>query len=344
MEYLILFTILILIPPVCGLLPLHFMKEEHRSLLAAYVIGWITMFALFELVAIPFIQMRASFHRMADCYSIVLLIVFAAGIVLGRKTALEIVKGLHGQAKKNKWEIIGWILVIVLTVTQVVFLVFYQYIDGDDAYYVAVSVDSLAKDTMYVTSAYDGYPYADIEIRHALSPVPLFIAWIAKYTEIHPTILAHSVIGPAFMGLMYMIYTLLGRRLFHDKKQWVPAFVLLVMAFYIFGHVSIYTAETFAYTRTWQGKSMLPNLIMPMCYLALLYLAEEKRKLGEWILLFMLMLAAVFCTSVSVFFMAVLLTAAGLLFWLREKKTSVLAGFGVCLLPCLVFGVLYLIQ
>lgn len=338
----LLLIVITLVPFLCGTVIMGFMHTKNRSVAGMYASGWFVMFALFEVVAVPFIITKRSFHLMADVYTVVVLLVALVGAFFVKRVWVSMGEQATNREKSSRLCKIGYLVVGVLVIVQMLFLVFHQYYDGDDAYYVAVALDSYDKDVMYMHSAYTGYPYPEVEMRHALSPVPVWIAWLSKLSEIHPTIIAHTVLGPVFIGLMYLIYGLIGRRLLHDRKNWVPVFILFVMLFYVFGHVTIYTAETFAYTRTWQGKSMYANLVIPMMYLALLYVSDKKWGLGEWVLMWLAIVSGAFCTSVSIFFGAVFIVIFGICLSFYRKEKRDIPGMIACLLPCLVLGLLYI--
>ena len=305
----LLLIVITLVPLLCGTVIMRFMHTQNRSMAGMYASGWFVMFALFEVVAVPFIITKRSFHLMADVYTVVVLLVALVGAFFVKRVWVSLREQAANQEKSSRLCKIGYLVVGVLVIAQMFFLVFHQYYDGDDAYYVAVALDSFEKDVMYMHSAYTGYPYPEVEMRHALSPVPVWIAWLSKLSEIHPTIIAHTVLGPVF---------------------------------YVFGHVTIYTAETFAYTRTWQGKSMYANLVIPMMYLALLYVSDKKWGLGEWALMWVAIVSGAFCTSVSIFFGTVFIVIFGICLSFYRKEKRDIPGMLACLLPCLVLGLLYI--
>lgn len=344
MGYTLLIALLIIVPFVCGMIPSSLMQEEHKSILGIYVSGWFVIFALFEITAVPCIILKARFTTLCYIFAVVLLLFMVLSCFKIRMLPALVKNAVAGYKELPKAAKVGWIIVMAALAVQMVFMVFSEYIDGDDAYYLVVSLDSIKYDTMYLRNPYTGYPYGGVDIRHALSPVPLFIAFLSKVTGVHSTIIAHSVLGPAFIGLMYGIYTLLGRKLFKDNRKWSSVFVLFVMAFYVCGHVSLYTAETFAYTRTWQGKSMLANLVIPTLYLSILFLYEKCAGWGEWIFLFTLTVAAVFTTSVAVIFVPIMLFIAAILLYLHKGKKLDLLKMAVLLVPSLIFGFIYIMN
>lgn len=342
MSYLILILLLTVVPFVCGLLPMSLLEKEKHTFLGTYMLGWFTQFALFEIIAVPLIVKRCSFGLLVTVFSCVLAVFMVASMILGRKVFANSVGGFRSAVKNlSTAEKIVWMVVVVLLAVQMIYLSGHQYLDGDDAYYVTMANDTINSDTMYRTMVYQGYPAPIVEIRHALAPVPVFMAWVARLTEIHPTILAHTYIGPFFVALMYGGYVLLGRRLFRKDRKWVCGFTLAVMISYVFGHVSLYTAETFAYTRTWQGKSMLPNLIIPALFLAIIEL-YDRAELGEWIRVWIVMIASFFTTSVAVVFTGVFIGIAGIILLIKSHNKKNIINLGISMALCVAVGIIYL--
>lgn len=342
MSYLIITLLITIVPLLCGLLPVTLMDGKQHTILGTYMTGWFTLFALFEVISVPFVLQKGSFTTMSKVFTIVLAVFLVLSVVLGRRVVNHAIRGVRDAWKNTgRWVKIGWSVVLLLLVAQMVFLMFHQYLDGDDAYYVTMANDTLHSDTMYRTLVYLGFPTDVVEVRHALAPVPLFMAWLSVLSGIHPTILAHSIMGPAFIGVMYGGYTMLGRRLFRQNPGWVWVFTLAVMASYVFGHVSLYTAETFAYTRTWQGKSMLPNLVLPALFLAVIDLYDQVG-IGAWVRLWIVMIASFFTTSVAVIFTAVFVGVAGIILLIRTRNWKNLFGLGISMMLCATVGILYL--
>lgn len=327
--------------PFCvGVLPVRIMKEEHRSFGMIWVSGWFMMFAVFQVLVVPFIVTEQSFSLAVRTYSIVISAIAVVSVVIGRRALKKSMDNLKDDHIENG-QLPVMILVLVLIAVQLAGAFFLQYLDGDDAFYVATSLTSEHTDTMYRFTPYYG-ANGELDIRHALSPVPIFMAWLARVSGIHVTILCHSYISMLFLLLMYMIYFQMAKRLFANQKknQWL--FLLALSIWYLFGNVSIYAAESFAFTRTWQGKSMFPNLIIPYLFLWMFCMAKDEMDIGEWAMLFVTTLAATFTTSTGIFTVPILLGMEALIIAVVKKRAMVVVQTVACLVPCLFFGMLYL--
>ena len=327
--------------PFCmGMLPVRYMKEEHKSFGMVWLSGWMMMFAVFEVLVVPFIVREASFSMAIQCYTVVIGILAVLFLFLGRSTVPACLRKWK-EARPDWGQAMIMFLVLTLIILQLIFAFYMQYLDGDDSFFVATSLTSQHTDTKYRFTPYYG-ANGGLDIRHALSPEPIFMAWLSEVSGIHVTIICHSYISILFLILMYCIYGQVGSQLFplQRKNRWL--FLLFLNIWYLFGNVSIYAAESFAYTRTWQGKAMFPNLMVPLLFLWLLYMAKNEMDVGEWSMLFVIILCTVFTTSTGIFTVPILLLLAAVIMAVVQKRAFLILQTGACLVPSLFFGLLYL--
>lgn len=327
--------------PFCmGLLPVRYMKEEHKSFGMVWLSGWMMMFGIFQLLIVPFIVNEASFTLAIQCYTVVIGILAVLFLLLGR-SCVPVCLRKWKEARPERGQAVLIAAVLLLIAIQLFFAFYMQYLDGDDSFFVATSLTSQHTDTMYRYTPYYGAD-GELDIRHALSCVPIYMAWLSEVSGIHVTVICHSYISILFLFLMYGIYAQVGSQLFplQKKNKWL--FLLFLNLWYLFGNVSIYTAESFAYTRTWQGKAMFPNLMIPVLFLWLLFMAKDEMDVGEWAMLFMIVLCTAFTTSTGIFTVPILLLmAAGIMAVVKKRFVLVLQA-GACLVPSVFFGLLYL--
>lgn len=341
LHVMILLGLTVLAPFCIGLLPVRFMEEKHQSFGMVYVSGWLTMFALCQLLVIPFIVNEKEFSLVSAVYTLLLAALCAAAIIAGRGVFVRSVKNTFSFGDYSGMEKLLWLLVLALIVFQIAASYYMQYLDGDDSVFTALALGIQNGDGMYLKNPNYGYSQ-ELDTRHALSPVPVFIAWLGRLTGIHATVLSHSYLGGIFLLLMYVIYGQLAKQLFPEKRKNIPVFLLFLNLWYLFGNVSLYTVETFAYTRTWQGKAMFGNLVVPAMFLWIMFAAREEMRAGEWALLFCLSAVAAFTTSTGIFMFPIFMALAGILLALWKKKLVLLFEFGVCCIPSMVYGILYL--
>ena len=90
--------------------------------------------------------------------------------------------------------------------------------DGDDAYYVVQSVITDETDTLYRILPYTGFS-TSLDMRHAMAVFPIWIAYLARMTGIHATIVSHSILPLVLIPLTYLIYYEIGKVLFKEKED-----------------------------------------------------------------------------------------------------------------------------
>jgi hypothetical protein len=337
----ILFALVVPLPFVLGMIPVNLMKSSLKTPAMTYICGWFVSFFVFEIVAIPFIILEKSFNLLTVTYSVIIAVIAFVSIVKSRglwKIYFDNVKEFFKQPLIVK---IGWGIAFSIIAFQMVYAVMYEYYDGDDAYYIATAVITKTFNSMYLRDAYTGALYP-LDVRHAFSPTPIYQAWLSELSHIHPAIIAHSVLAVVWLMLMYCIYGQIGNFLLEKNKNYRPVFMILISVWFMFGNISLYTSETFAMTRTWQGKGMMAGMVLPALVLCMLHLASREVSRGIWILYICVCLSAVFATSVS--FMLIPTVAGIASIGIGIKKRS--AGFTIkmfsCCIPCMLLAVCYM--
>lgn len=356
---------LLVIPFCIGLIPAKFTPEDKRNLIVTLLSGYLLMWAVFEVITIPaviWIQYD-NFLFVLRWFMIAAILLAAFGIITWymdwKKTggtkpwfAFSNFK-LSGLSIEEKIE---WLLFLAIVGFQLYMAVTRTSFDGDDAYYVVESLMAQQSNAMYKNLPYTGRS-SPLDMRHALAVFPIWIAFVAVKADLHATIVSHLVMPLILIPLSYMVYYEIAKALFAvsakkegDKscKANIPVFMIIMAMFQIFGNVSIYTNETFFLTRTWQGKSVTANLVIPMVFLLLLWLfygeiKEEKgRRTGLWIMFVCLNMTAGVCSSLAVFLIAILLGAAALCLMVVEKDWKIPVKLGLTCIPNLLYVILYL--
>ncbi len=350
LQWCILLALVLLLPFFLGMIPVKYMNSLQRTPAMTYVCGWFVSFFVFELTAVPFILLEKRFTSFVIAYSAVIFALFAYGVWTSKSVWADFAKNIKGAFRQQPLLVkAGWLLAYALIGVQLYIAVFYEYYDGDDAYYIATSVLTDTFDTMYLRDAYTGYSYS-LDARHALSPTPIYQAWLSRLSGIHPAVIAHSVLSAVWLVFMYGIYGQIGNRLLpitksagRAKSNFRPVFLILTAVWFAFGNISLYTSETFAMTRTWQGKGMMAGMILPALFLCLLSLARDRVSPGVWMLYECVLVSAVFATSVSFMLVPTIVGAAAALIGWKKKSVRAAAGTFACCVPCLLLAVCYLV-
>lgn len=348
-KWCILLMLVFPVPFFLGMIPVKYMNSSQRTPAMTYVCGWFVSFFIFELTAVPFILLEKSFTSLAITYTFLIAVLFVYSVWVSRSVWGDFAKNIRAARSQPFLVKAGWILAYLLIGLQLFMAVFYEYYDGDDAYYIATSVLTNTFDTMYLRDAYTGYIYS-LDARHALSPTPIYQAWLSRLSGIHPAVIAHSVLSVVWLIFMYCIYGQIGNRLLpitraegRKRSNFRPVFMILIVVWFAFGNISLYTSETFAMTRTWQGKGMMAGMVLPALFLCLIYLSQDQVRLGIWMLYECVLVSAVFATSISFMLVPTIAGTAAVLIGIKKKSVRAVVKVFACCVPCLLLALCYLV-
>lgn len=315
----------------------------NNSIAFRFMAGTMLLWAIFQLLCVPCVILQKSVSFVVILYVGVALITAAAGLLLGRKNPLL----LKGSAAFGKVEKLAWAIFGVLFIGQMVCAVVLTYADGDDAFYVAVSEIANDSNTMYQKSPYST-GVTELDIRHGLAPFPIWITFLARISGLHTATLSHVVVNAYLIGLSYIVFYLLGKQLFGDKRAHVPVFLDMMALLALFGDYSSRTPENFMIARSRQGKAAIGSIIIPMLLLLLLVILkqiqEEKKSGGAiWLLLGATITAACLCTTLGTFLSCSMVGCVGICSLIVYKKWTPVVKMALSCVPAVCFALLYFV-
>ena len=261
--------------------------------------GLITLWGLFFLICMPMVYLGKTLTLVMKLYLPVVALITLAGVIYSLSTRI------FGQKKETentpkvlltKEEMLYLGLFLGIVLFQLYKTAFYAVNDGDDAFYVATATFSNAADSMYTADPYTGFG-TTMPFRYALAPFPIFLAMIARITNLSVATVAHVVVPLAFTLISYSIYNAIAKCLFKEKRAQRYMFMTLLAVFAMFANYSINTAETFMLTRSRQGKEALAAIVMPYLFFMFFEIADGGlKKIKNVIFLLLLSLGATLCS------------------------------------------------
>lgn len=364
-----LILVLGIVPFCMGLIPVNLMEKRHRSVGVTYIAGFLLTLALFQIIAVPIVILEArGFRIIVPLFTVLTLFMAVAGVYMTWRSSHkesfsedgEIVPFLLFLKKEPKESVVKrirdketreegllWLFVFLLVGFQMIMAFTTTSFDGDDAYYVVQSVLTDETDTLYRIRPYTGLS-TGMDLRHSLAVFPIWIAYIARVSGFHATIVAHSILPLILIPVTYWIYLEIGKKLLKRDRHKLPVFMIFVSFMQIFGNVSIYTGATFFLTRTWQGKSLLANVVLPAIVWLVLWIFEQENyekehRIGLWILLVLTNFVAAMSSTASVFLAAMLIGVTGLVLGIREKNIQIPLRLMISCVPLVIYGAIFLL-
>lgn len=353
LKLLILSGLLLVAPTVVGSLAADIEtvgKKGKMNLPLWWICGQMLLWAGFQIICLPMVLMRGSFGNVVILFSCFMTAMVLLAVIVGihrrKKTAfsMRMVEASAGQ--KDAVTVFLWFLVVILLLLQLAVATLFAYEEGDDAFYVAVSVITNEADTMYAKRPYTGGA-AVMDMRHGLAPFPIWVSYVARLAGMHPATIAHIVLPVVLIVMSYSIYYLIGKKLFGDRKK-IAMFLLIVEVMVLFGGYSLKSVENFLLVRTAQGKAVLANIVIPVLFLLLLGILEELqhgRPVGvwRWLMVAAVMTTGCLCSSESSLLLCMLLGTVSLCMLACYRQWKLLFPvLGCCIAPIMV-ALLYLL-
>lgn len=350
-EVLILILLLGVIPLLVGGIP-GYMKNEKMilNLPLRWVSGQFLLWAGFQLICVPLVLQQRDFSVVIVLYWIymlaLLLLVTAMGIRhRARKMSIHLIQG-YDTGRESSVSLL-WMIFLGLLLYQLVQAVRMTYGDGDDAFYVAVSTITSNAQTMYQKLPYTGGG-TELDVRHGLAPFPIWIAFLANVSGMPAITVAHVALPLVLIFMTYVIFYLLGCRLFPEKDGRLPLFLIFTEILVLFGDYSYYTAENFMIARSRQGKAALGSIVIPfILYLLLVLLqkVQEKEKVScsYYLLLLAATITGCLCSTLGALLICMLIGITGVVAAVSYRERRILLPMAACCIPCICYAFLYLV-
>jgi len=353
-QMFILLLFMVIIPVMLGAGVASFVEKQEKNIIFIWVIGVVMFLALLQALTVPVILVQKTneyfsseaFTKLTFLFAVIVALAGISSVIVWwyrckNRSILKVVKKPAEKAEKILWTIFIAVLLLQLVMSGVL-----AFSDGDDAYYVAVATVTESSDTMYMVLPYTGQA-TGLDGRHALAPFPVLLAFLGRISGLHVATIAHVVMPIFIIPLTYGIYGLIGERLFKGKKLHLAVFLVFVEILVLWGNHSPYTAETFLMIRSWQGKAVLANVVIPATFLILYMIGErlaDNRKVEKslWLILFMLMESASLCSTQGCVLIATLLGCFGLCITFVYKAFKCIIPIVLCLIPAVVYMGMYL--
>jgi hypothetical protein len=349
MSVLILSGLLILLPCVAGGIFYNRKEQEHMgwplTLVETLIQGHLLLWAVFQLVSVPFILKERPFTQVVFVYVAFAGLLFLVGLICWIMKVFPLRENPESIRPKEYLTKVLWLAFWGLLIFQIIQVFTMTYQDGDDAYYVVIASLTEESNTMYRKLPYTGGG-TQLDLRHGLAPFPIWIAFLARVSGIRTVTAAHVAVPAVLIPMTYGVFALIGRQLFSGKKVHLPLFLILTEVLVLFSDYSISSPENFLIARTRQGKATLGNLVFPFLISLLLLLLKrldqgEKINRRMWILICASVLTGCLCSTMGALLCGLLLGAAGLLGGICYRKWKFLLPMALCCLPALCYGILY---
>ena len=337
----------LIIPLAAGNLPVFETGKEKDwfvRMADALICGYVLLFAVFELLALPLIFTRQSFAVLKYSYEILVCVLALAGVIFAWKNKKNRADGAERKKSLSRKKISAamW-LAFLLVAIQMGAYVFGMATDLDDAFYVATATTTLETNGMFTYDAYTGMLASYLPARYVFAPFPILLAFYSDMVHMHAAVVAHTVEPVFFLLISYLVYWKIGRKLFDKDDRKVGLFLLFLVLIQMFSYYSVYTQGTFLSIRIWQGKALLASFVLPAIFLQAKECMETNRMCGAWVTLFLMMTSACLVSGMGIMLAPIMLGLMTLLYAVKDRNWGNIKRAVICCLPNVICAAAYVI-
>ena len=336
----------LIIPLAAGNLPVFETGKEKDwfvRMADALICGYVLLFAVFELLALPLIFTRQSFAVLKYSYEILACVLALAGVIFAWKNKKNRADGAERKKSLSRKKIPAamW-LAFLLVAIQMGAYVFGMATDLDDAFYVATATTTLETNGMFTYDAYTGMLASYLPARYVFAPFPILLAFYSDMVHMHAAVVAHTVEPVFFLLISYLVYWKIGRKLFDKDDRKVGLFLLFLVLIQMFSYYSVYTQGTFLSIRIWQGKACLASVFLPLLLYLGIGIILEKEQEYSWLLLLLADISCCLLSSMGIILACMMLVILLIMGLVRFHSLQKAACTALCCLPSLILGLVYI--
>ena len=312
---------------ICGMLGIDI--KVSRS----YVTGYIGLWALLQLITVPLVLLKQNFMIVVVAVSVVVIALIIYGIK--KKYYGFSIPEFKNTGSKIAFTIMCLAILALLVVTAIM-----QHADADDSRFVVNAVDIVRTNKMFLTNPATGesIPIWEGElVKDVTSPWAVFIAYCSKVTDIHPTIMAHTVLQLVLTFIMCLVYWMLSEVFFKDDTSGRSIFVSLVLLIIVYGSYSVYSAETFAIARIWQGKAVVASIGIPLIFMICMWIYDDIKHRGNYVLLVLNTMAMCHMSGMGIIVSVIMTGCMGFVYGIAKKNIKVFLGMFISVVPGVVY-------
>ncbi|SKB86190.1 hypothetical protein SAMN06296386_10734 [Lachnospiraceae bacterium] len=313
------------------------LKDRPFSATVSVITGFFLYYLLFELVCVPIMLKWRPLSLLSEIWGVILAVVVIAAVVLNRKLlAVKVSETGKFLLSHKKFAVLSAVLVLA---ELIVIIHAYQF-TLDAAFYVSTATTSLQTDMLNIYDPYTGMWQDHFEMRYFFATYPLNDAVMCRLTGVHPLLWTKTVMEAGTIILSNLIYYRIGKHLFREDYR--KTFLFLVFCgFMNFFFTTIYTASAFLTTRTYEGKAILGNVVMPLIFLLYLKLIEDDRDKMLWLMIFMTATGSAVLSNSANMLVPTAVAVFSLPLAVIKRRFSVLIKAFICVLPCLLLVLMY---
>lgn len=320
-----------------GSLICRLVLKRIPSFTLAAVLGFLAAFSFFEMFALPATLLKLSLSMLTFLWMVFLLLVVAASVIFCFRQWISLIGKLPSVLLEHSFPLLllaGSLLLQMLLV--------YTHIDSsaDASYYVGKVSTDLYTNSLGLYNPYTGNALGRFSARYLFSCYPDYNAVMCQFFKLHPLIQAKIIMPEIIILMVNMLYYNIGLKLFSGYRKKASLLVFFVFLFNVFSN-TLYTSGAFLFTRTYEGKAILANVILTAILYGYVVLYQKPEALYPKLLLLGAAISSVTFSSSSMLMVPIAFAAGFFVLVLVKKQWRSTGWYFLYLLPNLATAVVY---
>lgn len=312
-------------------------KRPGFSAAISIITGFFAALIVFDLCCFPVMLKWRPLSLLSAIWLTVTLVLCVISVLLNRGLFRECFKNTGVFLAENKFFVAAAALMLII---QLLIIGLSYDFTLDASYYVARVTTDVTTDTINIYDPYTGDWTDHFEFRYFFSTYPTFCAVLSYLTGIHPLTFMKIVMSLTVVAMYNLLIFMIGGRLFKDNKKSQLMFMFFA-SLMLFFFSSIYTPAQFLVTRSYEGKAILGNVVLPfIIYLTILIYEDAKRE-DSYIYLFLTCLGATALSNSANMLLPVMLFVMLLPAFIKLKEKRIVISACISAAPCVILLLLY---
>ena len=340
----ICFVLFIAVFPLIPGTALHIEAEGPYACASRWCLGWCVLYASFYWPAEICVLLKKSLTTLILIWGVLIVLIAVLSAIRIRKYRDRMNGQLFAFFRGITLpEVLASLAVIGHAAVTLIFM----HIDNDDYMYVANATTTLDTNSLLVINGGIGRTLTRYSTegfnRIAASPHFAFYAALSKLFGTRPAALCHTYLPPVFTCLFFIPVFMIGAELFNGDRRKTGLFAAFAFLIHISAYYSSYTAGSFIMIRSWQGKSQVVGMMIPLVLWFFLRMMKNGGAFRmEWMILFVILQASCLLTPMGAMLAAGETALLMCISALMLKDGHVIMRSLPALLPPLATAVIYL--
>ena len=307
-------------------------KQNGFSATISIIVGFFLMLIIFDVCCFPVMLKWRPLSLLAYIWLAVTIVLCALSVFVNRRLFIESFKGIAAFMRKNKLFMTGLILIVL---AQIVIIGASYDFTLDASYYVARVNTDVTTNTINIYDPYTGEWTDHFEFRYFFSTYPTLCAVFSYLTGIHPVTYMKIVMCVTVVILYNLLTLMISGRLFKTGNIQLKRLIFMAFAgLMLFYFSSIYTPAQFLVTRSYEGKAILGNVVLPAILFLTMLIYED-------VSLFIVCLGATALSNSANMLLPLMLFCMLLPAFIKHRDKRIVFSAVASAAPCVILLVMY---